>query len=407
MRKNRMELAQTQIGDIIYNVDWNNISLPDTMDVENIKSAFDCYNLRYLIHAKNDYPALALNLKLKTYSVIVYENFVKMCAAYDVKYNPVENYDRTELTQNISDGNDTFKTSGSDITSDGGVDVFKKSGTEKTEKRGGDENKTEYGSVDSIIKDIAVKTDHTGFDTRTDDITTENRKEGQDEHITDGSVITQTDGLSDITTNSSGTDHDSISGQDIEYKGTASTDSVTGDNATSWYDSKKIANSGQDRTEYGKKTDRTKSDTGSSVTKTDDVVNQTNDTTLTDKYGSTDNEHVDGTVTTSYNSGEVQKTTGTDNLNKSGQDVLTTTFNNDSTIINDLQNRAEYGKTETTEYGKSEVTEYGKKEYVESRIHGNIGVTTNQQMISAEIDLRSKYLADLWVIGFISRHTVV
>lgn len=43
-----------------------------------------------------------------------------------------------------------------------------------------------------------------------------------------------------------------------------------------------------------------------------------------------------------------------------------------------------------TEYGHVETTEH------HSRVHGNIGVTTNQQMIQAEVDMRASY--DLYAI---------
>lgn len=55
-----------------------------------------------------------------------------------------------------------------------------------------------------------------------------------------------------------------------------------------------------------------------------------------------------------------------------------------------------YGRTDTTTYNTSDQTLYGKtlterhtgKEDYTSHIHGNIGVTTNQQMIEAELELR-------------------
>lgn len=47
-----------------------------------------------------------------------------------------------------------------------------------------------------------------------------------------------------------------------------------------------------------------------------------------------------------------------------------------------------YGRQDKTTYGKKDTQTHKGKEEFESRIHGNIGVTTNQQLIQAELELR-------------------
>ena len=76
---------------------------------------------------------------------------------------------------------------------------------------------------------------------------------------------------------------------------------------------------------------------------------------------------------------------------------------NDKTDYGKVDTMA-YGKVDTMAYGRKDETEYGRKdtttfnstltdrhtgdEKYTSRIHGNIGVTTSQQMITSELELR-------------------
>lgn len=62
-------------------------------------------------------------------------------------------------------------------------------------------------------------------------------------------------------------------------------------------------------------------------------------------------------------------------IEQTGSSAVDNSHNDDTTTT--------YGKVDTKEYGK------GNKEY--AHIHGNIGVTTNQQMIEAEMGLRMRY----------------
>ena len=87
-----------------------------------------------------------------------------------------------------------------------------------------------------------------------------------------------------------------------------------------------------------------------------------------------------------------------------------TTYGKTETVTNGKTETTTYGKKEDTTFGKSENTSYGKTEAktfghnmtrvynaetdqeggineFERRRHGNIGVTTNQQMITAELEL--------------------
>ena len=81
---------------------------------------------------------------------------------------------------------------------------------------------------------------------------------------------------------------------------------------------------------------------------------------------------------------------GTDSTTGSGNDTLEnsiTSFNNNTYAPHD---KAVMGKgtTEATTYGHTVTDATGHK--VTSHIHGNIGVTTSQQMLESELDIRPK-----------------
>lgn len=97
---------------------------------------------------------------------------------------------------------------------------------------------------------------------------------------------------------------------------------------------------------------------------------------------------------------------GTDTDRHSGTDTTTNSISaeNDSGWSNDTKSEQSHGENIATEHGhtindthghtitdqyqdRSDTTEYGKIDTRKSNIHGNIGVTTNQQMIEQELEL--------------------
>ena len=81
---------------------------------------------------------------------------------------------------------------------------------------------------------------------------------------------------------------------------------------------------------------------------------------------------------------------GSDSVAGSGQDTLTnkiTSFDNNTFVDHD-QSIAGKGSTDTTTYGHVVTDSTGRK--IISHLHGNIGVTTNQQMLEAELETRPK-----------------
>ena len=97
---------------------------------------------------------------------------------------------------------------------------------------------------------------------------------------------------------------------------------------------------------------------------------------------------------------------GTDTDRHSGTDTTTNSISaeNESGWSNDTKSELSHGENIATEHGhtindthghtitdqyqdRSDTTEYGKINNRKSNIHGNIGVTTNQQMIEQELEL--------------------
>jgi len=81
---------------------------------------------------------------------------------------------------------------------------------------------------------------------------------------------------------------------------------------------------------------------------------------------------------------------GTDSVSGSGEDTITnkiTSFDSNTFVDHDKA-IAGKGSTDTTTYGHVVTDSTGKKTI--SHLHGNIGVTTNQQMLEAELETRPK-----------------
>lgn len=140
-----------------------------------------------------------------------------------------------------------------------------------------------------------------------------------------------------------------------------------------------------------------------------------------------------GTVT---NTGtDTVATSGTDSVTKSGNIVNETDvagFNSPQSFTNDTKNtetfnnvkdKTDFGKTETdtknlTEtHNRTDTTTYGKVDTQSGtdatnddtlrslRVHGNIGVTTNNQLINQELEMRMMSLAEMLLDNFINDYT--
>lgn len=95
---------------------------------------------------------------------------------------------------------------------------------------------------------------------------------------------------------------------------------------------------------------------------------------------------------------------GSDSVAGSGSDTVTnriTSFDNNNFADHD-QAIAQKGSTDTTIYGHVVTDSTGHK--LISHIHGNIGVTTSQQMLESELELRPKLnIFDVIITSFKNR----
>lgn len=120
--------------------------------------------------------------------------------------------------------------------------------------------------------------------------------------------------------------------------------------------------------------DRTEATTTTTDAKTDTVT----------KDAKTDTTH-NPLITVTASGGTVVETDETSPFDSGFKDVAKATTVQPQTSTTQLANdvRIDYGQDKTTNnYGQDKTT-------VSSHVHGNVGVTTNQQMISAELELRA------------------
>ena len=161
----------------------------------------------------------------------------------------------------------------------------------------------------------------------------------------------------------------------------------------------------------------------------------------------TDSTTYGHTITASGN--DTIRDSGNDTLNKSGAIINESEksgYNAPDTYTKDSKNTesynaysegTQYGKTETTTHGKTDtesgtdsvthghtITDSGRDTKTDTgtitdagiesgtmsntrnlRVHGNIGVTTNNQLIDAEIEMRKKSLAEIVINQFIDDYT--
>ena len=298
------------------------------------------------------------------------DNWSRLWLALQEEYDPLQNYNgnETRTTTNKLTGTDTIASSGADTVSSTLSNSNVKTGAINVEDSG----------VDSIAS--------SGSDTISDTTSNSVTKSGS------------------VEVKDSGSDSIASSGSDSTNK--SSTGSVTKSG------SQKVADSGSDSLSHsgsgsetisGSKTES--SDGSSSVYGFNSGSAVPSDTTNQD-------------VTTNYNN---VKTDRTDTLNDTTSygKVETTSYNN-LTDSQSSQNSSEttYGKTDTTSYGKKEKTSfdsitdtqsgqnstettYGKTDTntknltttVTDEFHreGNLGITSSQQMLSQELELREKY----------------
>ena len=134
-----------------------------------------------------------------------------------------------------------------------------------------------------------------------------------------------------------------------------------------------------------------------------DTMNNTGTDTFT--HTGTDTMNNTGTDTMNNTGTDTMNNTGTDTMNNTGTD--TTTHTGDDTTTHTGTDTMNYSGTITDEYGEgtsSNETENSKNVH-SGRLHGNIGVTTSQQMLESELQIAEwnlyEHITDLFLSEFI------
>ena len=337
----------------------------------------------------------------------------KLYETTQYEYNPIENYNRYETSTEEREGTTTH--SGTDTTTDTTTDSATGSGTRSVTHGGTDERteEIEHGGSDST----ATSTEFDGSDTIVKDY-------GEGGTQTDNQTITKADGG---TQSEAGTSGKTFGGTDeverthhIEYGGTDETE-VAGMNrhfiagfnsyptqnddglvpqtrdenssTTTLTYGKTEDGTGDETTTYGKTEAGTSSNTvtfGKTENNTDNMthtfgktIDETNTTTYGKEENSTETKTYGGTESTTETKtyGETENTTTSDTLSKTGS------------------------KTSELEHG--EQIDTNGTTGIDMHAHGNIGVTTTQNMIRQERDIDRFNLYDIIIESFKMRFCIL
>lgn len=320
------------------------------------------------------------------YTYTMQDSWNEVYNALIQRYSPIENTDRYSEYSDRKTGTDTFSKTGNERNTITSNNTFTKAGSEKIS--------------------------HDGTDITEIKGTTENSSNGKD-----NTTITETNSK-DSTTTYNTVETTALSGSEL------STDKTTYDTATN------AVRTGTETTTKDSTKEETESkkpyNTPSSFTAVGKTSSNGSDTE-TLQYGSV----ADATTKTGTETNEKSTTfndrkntnakTGTETLNDNGN---TTTINagtneNKTTTTDNNTNTVRYGGNETTSFNnrvdttaqesnethsyenRSDTTSYNNTVTHTEHTHGNIGVTTNQQMITEEYRMRMDIiLTELIVDGW-------
>ena len=258
------------------------------------------------VYANPDYFRFMSGLWWKKWT----RTFEKWFDAFDIEYNPLENYDRHELWhEDTADGESTNVGYGSTTTLDhDGTHTV--SGTEKT-----------------IVADTSTST-KSGRNTETNDVDSESQDSGTTKTVTDQE-------------------------QTMRAPGSSGSNGGTTEHQVSAYDSSSYSPQSKDIT---------------STNKSEDMTNN---------------------VTESVTHGK--KVVSTENSTKEGEWTESGSGTDDSTMT---KTSSESGTDTSDDHTGIEGTSATDRSYNsdhnhEGRTHGNIGVTTSQQMLQSELDVQA------------------
>ena len=268
----------------------------------------------------------------------------RIYAAAQLEYNPIENYDRQEETTDSTEASKQH--SGTDTTTNTGTDTRTNSGKDTTQ----------FTGTDTIT--------NTGTDTTTNSGSDVVSNTGTDTVTNSGKDTTQLSGSDSLT--NSGSDVTTMGGQD--------TSSSSG--------SKSVTNSGTDTTT--------------------NKIAAFNSSTLVD--------HDTSALAHGHATSETTS------------DSVTVTHGQTETLAHGHVETTQHGKKEELTHGHVEALQHGHTEALQhgltiedesettrtSRIHGNIGVTTSQQMLEQELEVAPKLnIINIMIDSFKNRFCIL
>lgn len=335
----------------LYNYDntiFDNMVFPASMDkqLQINHILMECAELELLYNRPDIVKA-----KIGIWSQMHLLNWQKLWETTQFEYNPIENYDRKE---------------------DFNEDILSKENNDTTENE-----KSQYGKEASEKGNVSRETSYT------DDETRQEKSTGKNDSIfseTDtGSTTTSNNQTVDTTmnvdnsstsTNTGSTTNEETGSEKTESNGSkTSTETVSAFNSEGWNNKDKIEESHNETVNVTSKKDG-ESTSSNKITGSETGETTGNEKTVSNGTGSSSMKKDSTTNNTSENN-----TTGTTSLDHKGNDVENRTITGTENSLTDRgleRNDKREGEQNKHNYG---------------RAHGNIGVTTTQDMITQEREL--------------------
>lgn len=320
-----------------------------------------------------------------------YRTFEKWFDTFDIKYAPLENYDRHEERTNALNKSENTTNSQKEVldgTENTTTSNTQKVDTDTTNKQTTNLNRDEILS----IKDTeTVDTDTTNKQTTINDgtqVTTEEREDlGHDKVLSGG-----------YTENGN---------SDINHRRTEekSQEKIIDSHNVSGYNSSALLPDSQDTSTKNPVTTTTTDGKGTDGEHSDvyekDIVYNNQTEHLSGKDKITTNDKVDNTETIT-GIGTVDTTTTTEGSHTTNINGLETITGSGTVDTTTTDNGTVGVKTDDTTTTTGEGSLTGKEDFNEEiYAHGNIGVTTSQQMLKSELDIQlwNEYyhIADLFI----------
>ena len=361
----------------LYRVRTNGVTLAEgttTLEILN-----DLYGDMYAMLSETN-PMSDFRLKWTNFTNSEQVNLDAIYKAYSSEYNPIENYSMTETgkdnsvvkntgtvanvkSENIS-GTDATTTENTDTTTYGKNVTTENNNTNTTKygkvdtQSGTDTTTTTYGKVNTLG----------GSDTLTDTIAEKDKNSGSDINVISESHKTVDSGNDSVKTDyGKNTLHKTTSYDDETLRNEYSDgDSGTDTNTTTYGKTSNLTDTGNNQLTFGK------------------IVDRTGENTHSTKYGRTDTNSGKDAVdlkhglTDTLSGSDVVTNGGTETVANSGDDKLVSKGN----VSRETSNTTQSNDTRTDNLqNTSDATHELKRS-------GNIGVTTSQQMIDSELQLR-------------------